>query len=153
MPASEAVVFDAFHYHCWRSRWDSLVGQARVRGGGPCPYVGAVTENAGAGMLRALSMQTQFVSYARPQVAAATMIGRAFPFRRWAASMRHRASESGRSVLIYTYNFEVGPSPLRWLLEPIVAWIFDQQTRRRFARLSAFLERHAGEIERWQNER
>lgn len=58
MPESEAVTFDAFHHHCWRRRWDSRVSQTEVVGGAPCPFVGAVTVNAGAGALRGLSMRT-----------------------------------------------------------------------------------------------
>lgn len=150
MPASEGVVFDAFHYHCWRLRWDSLVRATRVQGDAPCPFVGAVTDSAGAGALRQLSMKTRFVSFERPRVAAAMMIGRSFPFRRWAASMQHRPDGAGRSLLIYTYTFEVGPRVVRWLLEPPVALVFDWQTRRRFARLRSFLLEHAGEIEEWQ---
>ena len=152
MPASEAVVFDAFHYHLWRARWDSLVSATHVLGGAPCPFVGAVTENTGAGALRGLSMRTQFVSYDRPRVAAAAMLGHSFPFTRWAASMRHRAEGSRQSVLIYTYNFEVGPSALRWVIAPVVELMFNWQTRRRFARLQSFLAAHASEVERWQQE-
>ena len=37
MPASAEVVFDAFHYHRWRSRWDSLVKTTDVQGGAPVP--------------------------------------------------------------------------------------------------------------------
>ena len=150
MPASEAVVFDAFHYHLWRARWDSLVSATHVLGGAPCPFVGAVTENAGAGALRGLSMRTQFVSYDRPHLAAASMLGQSFPFTKCAASMRHRAVSPQQSVLIYTYTFEVGPSALRWMMAPVVNWIFSWQTRRRFARLHDFLALHAEEVERWQ---
>ena len=70
MPAEASVVFDAFHYHHWRARWDSLVSDTRVVGGAPCPCVGAVTENVGAGVLRSLSMRTQFVAYHRPHAAS-----------------------------------------------------------------------------------
>lgn len=52
MPASDEVVFDAFHYHYWRCRWDSLVSATHVLGGAPHPFVGAITENTGAGALR-----------------------------------------------------------------------------------------------------
>jgi hypothetical protein len=152
MPASEAVVFDAFHHHQWRLRWDSLVRATSVQGGAPCPFVGAVTESAGAGLLRALSMRTRFVSFDRPRVAAATMVGRSFPFRRWAASMQHRGDGPGRSVLIYTYNLEVGPGMLRWLLEPPVVWAFNWQTRRRFGRLQNFLATQADLVSQWQAE-
>jgi len=153
MPANEAIVFDAFHHHHWRRRWDSLVSATHVLGGASCPFVGAVTENAGAGALRGLSMRTQFVSYEPPRVAAATMLGRSFPFTRWAASMRHRATAPHESLLIYTYSFAVGPPVLRWVLEPIVKVIFDWQTRRRFARLRAFLSAHADEVALWQRNR
>lgn len=152
MPANEAIVFDAFHYHHWRQRWDSLVSATRVVGDAPCPFVGAVTENAGAGVLRSLSMRTQFVSYERPRLAAATMLGRSFPFTRWAASMQHRAMAPHRSLLIYTYNFEVGPSALRWVMEPIVKGIFHWQTRRRFHRLRDFLALHADDVALWQQQ-
>ena len=150
MPAPEAVVFDAFHHHHWRLRWDSLVRSTTVVGGAPCPHVGAVTENAGAGGLRALSMRTRFVSYDRPRLAAAAMLGRSFTFRRWAASMRHEPDGHGRSLLVYTYTLEAGPPGLRRLFEPVVAWIFDHQTRRRFARLQAFLAAHGEDVARWQ---
>jgi hypothetical protein len=150
MPASADVVFDAFHYHQWRARWDSLVSATHVVGGAACPYKGAVTENAGAGMLRSLSMRTQFVSYDRPHVAAAAMVGQAFPFTQWAASMRHRTTGAQASVLVYTYRFEVGPAALRWLLGPLVALVFARQTRRRFTRLQDFLALHAEEVRRWQ---
>jgi len=152
MPAPREVVFDAFHYHRWRARWDSLVDATHVIGGAPCPYVGAITENSGGGMLRGLAMRTRFISFDRPRVAAAAMQGRSFPFVRWAASMRHRSQMPGRSLMIYTYSFEAGPTGLRWLVEPITKRIFDWQTRKRFARMRAFLALHASEVVAWQRE-
>lgn len=145
MPADAAVVFDAFHYHRWRPRWDSLVQTTEVQGGAPCPSVGAVSDNAGAGLLRLLSMRTRFVSYDRPRLAAAVMEGAHFPFRRWAASMRHVPNGTDRSRMIYTYTLEASPR-----LEPWVAWAFERSTRRRFARLQGFLAAHADEVVQWQ---
>jgi hypothetical protein len=149
MPAGDTVVFDAFHYHRWRLRWDSLVSGVQVDDGAACPSVGAITENTGRGLLRALSMQTRFVSYGRPRLAAASMVGRHFPFTRWAASMHHRPAAQGRSTLVYTYTFEVAPR-LRWCLEPVVQWFFDRETRKRFARLQRYLTIHASEVADWQ---
>jgi hypothetical protein len=150
MPARADIVFDAFHFHHWRHRWDSLVSATEVLGGAPCPYVGAVTQNAGGGWMRALSMQTRFVSFDRPHVAAASMVGEAFPFSRWAASMRHRELDARNSVLIYTYTFEVCPRWAAWLIGPVVNIIFERQTRKRFSRLQAFLAEHSQEIAGWQ---
>ena len=151
MPAPADVVFDAFHYHQWRHRWDSLVSATEVVGGAPCPYVGAVTQNAGGGWMRGLSMQTRFVSYDRPNLAAASMVGTAFPFSRWAASMRHKEVEGQSSLLVYTYTFEVTPHWLAWALRPVVHAVFAHQTRKRFSRLQAYLAKHAQEIVAWQH--
>lgn len=150
MPADCSVVFDVFHYHCWRARWDTLVDSTQVEGGAPCPYVGATSTNGAGGYLRMLSMRTRFVSYERPKIAAANMVGRAFPFLRWAASMRHQALAPGRSLLIYTYTYEVGPASLRWLIQPLVKRIFDRQTRRRFQSMQVFLQNHSAEVQHWQ---
>ncbi|MGE0332315.1 MAG: SRPBCC family protein [Ramlibacter sp.] len=153
MPASAETVFDVFHFHEWRHRWDSLVDATHVIGGAPCPYIGAITENAGGGVLRGLAMRTQFISFDRPKVAAATMLGRSFPFWRWSASMRHRAVSSEQSVMIYTYSFTTGPRVLRWLMEPVTRWVFEWQTRKRFARMRDFLEQHRDEVRAWQRQR
>ena len=153
MPAPVDVVFDAFHYHHWRSRWDSLVRETHVQGGAPCPSVGAVTESTGGSWLRSLSMRTRFVAFERPRLAAATMIGKSFPFTRWAASMKHRPAGADRSILVYTYTFEVGPRSLGWLMEPVVKYVFDRQTRRRFHRLHGFLAEHGHEVVQWQQRR
>lgn len=150
MPARADVVFDAFHYHEWRCQWDSLVRRTSVESGAPCPSVGATTENLGAGALRALSMRTQFVSYDRPVVAAAAMVGQSFPFTQWAASMRHQEQGPHQSLLIYTYTFQVGPAALRTVMEPVVDWVFVRKTRQRFQRLAQFLAVRAADIADWQ---
>ena len=150
MPASCEVAFDAFHYHHWRLRWDSLVEHTTVEGGGPCPYKGAVTRSRGRGPMRMLVMRTEFVSYQRPRLAAARMLGQSFPFTRWAASMKHEPAAGGGSAIIYTYTIETGPALLRWLMEPIVQRIFRRQTYKRFERMRQFLATSASEIEAWQ---
>ena len=148
MPAEAGVVFDAFHYHYWRPRWDSLVRDTVVEGGRAHPEVGVVSSNAGAGWLGLLSMRTRFVTYDRPRLAAATMVGRAFPFSRWAASMRHEATQDSHSQLIYSYTLQ---ARWRWI-EPLVARAFERATHRRFRRLQTFLAAHADEVRHWQQQ-
>ncbi len=150
MGASAEVVFDAFHYHRWRHRWDTLVRDTQVLGGGEPPVVGARTWNSGAGWSAALSMQTVFIAYDRPTLAAARKEGRSFPFKRWAASMQHRPLAADRSLLSYTYSFNAGPDWLKGVMKPLVQWIFDRQTRRRFGRLPRFVAEHRSEVQAWQ---
>ncbi len=99
-----------------------------------------------------LSMRTRFISFQRAKVAAATMVGRSFPFSRWSASMRHQPLDGGRSLMVYTHNFECGPRALRWLIEPVTKWMFDHQTRRRFLRMQRFLREHADDVRVWQKQ-
>ncbi len=153
MPASARVVFDAFHYHQWRIHWDSLVSRTAVQGGAACPSVGAVSENTGGGLLRALSMTTRFVTYDPPHLAAATMVGHSFPFSRWAASMRHVELEGDRSLLIYTYTFTASPAFLASWLDPIVDRVFLRATHRRFQRLHDFLAMRGEDVKCWQAKR
>ncbi len=153
MPAPCEVVFDAFHHRLWRMRWDTLVGPGGVEHDAPCPSVGALTWNRGRGLLGGIVMHTRFVRFDRPHLAAAAMEGRAFPFARWAASMKHEpvpASSEVRSRLVYTVTFDVVGGPLRTPLAFIVERAFARQTRRRFAALARFLAHHAGEVQTWQ---
>lgn len=106
MPARADLAFDAFHYHHWRAQWDPLVSRTHVQGGAPCPSVGAISENTGAGALRALSMRTQFVSYDRPMLAAAKMVGRSFPFTQW-------APPCATKPMVQTAHSSSTPTPLR----------------------------------------
>ena len=150
MPAPCEAVFDIFHYHVWRARWDSLVSATSIVGGAPCPSIGAINEVATGGILRGLSMRTEFVSYSRLTIAAARMVGHAFPFTKWAASMKHEPVDADRSVMIYTYTIETGPRLLRWLMEPVVNHIFRRQTLKRFECMKNFLLANRAEIEAWQ---
>ncbi len=152
MPAESAVVFDAFHFHHWRHRWDSLVESTAVVGGAPCPYPGALTQSRGSGWLGALSMCTRFVTYEPPRLAAARMEGGCFPFERWAASMRHVDLAPSRSTLIYTYSLDTRPRWARWWMVPVVHLVFQYQTRKRFGRLNTFLRHHADQVRAWQKE-
>jgi hypothetical protein len=150
MPANTTVAFDAFHFTVWRNQWDSLVRNTVVQDGAPCPFPGAKTSNRGSGLLSLLSMETTFISFDRPKVAAAIMNGKSFPFSRWAASMQHKELPYGQSMLIYTYSFEVWPLGLSWLMQPFVSALFNYQTHRRFKNMQAFLKTHASQIENWQ---
>ncbi len=136
MPGSAADAFEAFHNHEKRLRWDTLLSSAQVEGGGTHPYVGA---NTGRGWMRGLSMRTRFVSYRPPELAAAATVGPAGPIAFWAASMHHRDTEAGKSELIYTFSLRLRPS-LR-LFDALAAWIFERESRRRFAAMADYLRR------------
>lgn len=139
MPAPAADVFEAFHNHPIRLEWDTLLSAAHVEGGGAHPYMGAITLNQGRGLMGVLGMRTKFLSYDPPAIAAAAMVEPTGPFELWAASMRHRDLGDGSSELIYVFNIRLRPRWLGRLFDPLAAWVFERETRRRFAAMACYL--------------
>lgn len=149
MDAPCEVVFDAFHHHQLRQRWDSLVKHPVLENGNEWPSVDAVTFNPGTGWTRLLSMRTRFISFDRPKIAAATMVGLSFPFQTWSASLKHLPLPNQQSQLIYVYNIRAS-----WYLRGWAGWIvhavFRHETRKRFLQMQRYLAAHAHEVEAWQ---
>jgi uncharacterized protein YndB with AHSA1/START domain len=143
MPASSAEVFEAFHNHDTRLRWDTLLGEVTVEGGHRYPQVGAVSVNVGRGWRRLFVLRTRFVSYEPPHLAAATIDAPAGIFRQWSASIRHRDRDEGGSELIYTFTLRLRPRWLDRLFGATMDRIFAEETRRRFEALAVFLRERA----------
>lgn len=142
MPGTAAAAFEAFHNHALRLQWDTLLAVAYVEGGGSHPYVGAITVNWGKGWKRLLGMRTRFVSYEPPRLAAAVLLEPIGLFAHWAASLRHRDLGDGRSELDYAFHIRLRPRWLGWMFDPLAAWVFARETRKRFAAMAAHLERN-----------
>lgn len=141
MPATSAEVFEAFHNHDTRLRWDTLLGQATVEGGHRYPHVGAVSINVGRGWRGAFCLRTRFVSYDPPYLAAATIDEPAGIFNEWSASIRHRDRSDGTSDLIYTFKLVLRPRWFHWLCFDAVTAAFEKETRKRFESLAAYLRK------------
>lgn len=139
MPGTAAAAFEAFHNHAVRLRWDTLLAVAYVEGGASHPSPGAVTVNWGKGWKCWLGMRTRFVSYEPPRVAAAVLLEPTGPFAFWAASMRHGDLGDGTSELDYAFHIRLRPRWLGRCLDPLAAWLFARETRKRFAAMAAYL--------------
>lgn len=139
MPAPSTAVFEAFHNHRVRLEWDTLLKVAYVEGGGTHPFPGAVTVNRGRGWKSMLAMRTRFLTYDPPRLAAAEMVQPTGPFAQWAASMRHKDRADGKSELIYTFSIRLRPRWLGALLDPVAAFAFAWETRRRFRAMTLYL--------------
>ncbi len=140
MPASCEAVFDLVHDYDARLAWDTLLREAYVEGGGPAA-TGAIAVCSGRWILGGLTLRTVYVSFTRGKVAAVKMVDRAPLFDRWAASIRHEPLGPARSLIVYTYNFRARPRLLAFVLEPILAWVFRWETRRRLRALAHTLSR------------
>ena len=85
-------------------------------------------------------METIYVSFNRPRVAAVRMTRGPLFLQSFAATLRHDAIGNGITRTTYRYNFTSRPRWLAFLVEPIVQRVFKLETQGRLAALKRFLE-------------
>ena len=95
----------------------------------------------GRGWLRMIAMQTVYVAFDRPRLAAIKMTGSPPFFATSAASLRHEDLGDGQSRVTYTWTFTARPRWLAWLLEPVMQRVFAWETKKRLAALRVYFER------------
>jgi hypothetical protein len=138
VPADAATTFDLVHDYTRRLEWDTLLRRAYTVDDA-APDVGVEAVCTARKRLGGFSFRTQYVTFRRPELAAVTLVGRPPFFTKWAASIRHRPLEDGRSELTYTLTFTCRPARLAWLIEPVALAAFRLETRRRLRALAAYL--------------
>lgn len=138
LPVPAEVAFDAVHHYPSRLSWDTLLREAfTVDGAEPARGVESVCRARWG--LGGMSFRTRYVTFLRPGLAAVTLTSRSRLFPVWAASMRHKDLEGGRSEVVYTLTFTGGPGVLRRPVEVVALKAFTWETRRRLRALSAHL--------------
>lgn len=141
IPASCADVFDLVHDYGRRLEWDTLLSAAYLDDGFTQAQKGATSVCVGRRSLGRLALKTIYVSFERPTVAAVKMVNSPPFFGAWAASIRHAELAPGRSRITYVFQFTARPRFLRWLLEPIMNFVFRWETRKRLRALKAHFAR------------
>ena len=149
MPSASAVieieatpedVFDLVHDYSRRLEWDPFLREARLLHAAKLADVGVTSRCVSRWAVGGLSMETVYVTFARPAVAAVTMTRGPFFLRSFAASIRQNRVDDKTIRVTYRYNFKSRPRCLALLIEPIVQWVFQRETRRRLAALKYYLE-------------
>jgi hypothetical protein len=139
MPAANVEVFDLVHDYSRRLEWDTLLSAAYLADGHARVGVGVTSVCVGRWYLGRLALQTVYVSFDRPRIAAVKMVNSPSFFETWAASIRHEDTGPSSSLLTFTWHFTARPQWLSWLLEPIIGQIFWWETRKRLRALRRFL--------------
>jgi hypothetical protein len=147
IPAPASAVFALLHDYDRRLEWDTLLSAAYLTDGHEAAGLGATSVCVGRGMLGRIAMPTVYVAFDPPRLAAVKLIGNPPWFASWAASIRHEdldsesSAESPGSRITYTWTFAARPRLLAPLLEPIMQWLFERETRRRLAALAQHFAR------------
>ena len=152
MPSVEAAIeiratperiFDVIHDYGRRLEWDPFLTDARILDGAPAAGVGVTTRCTARNGFGGLAMETVYVSFDRPRVAAVKMTKGPPMLSTFAASLRQdpSAADPGLTRVTYRFNFSTRPAWLRAIMGPVATLLFRRETRQRLRALKAYIER------------
>src|SRR5262245_27668948 len=125
--ASPVEVFRLSQDYDRRLEWDPFLRSARL--------VGASEAGVGVRALcvarRGWAMETEYVSFNPPRATAVKMTRGPWFLASFAGSWRFEEIEPGRTRVGFRYSLEARPRALSWLLNPILARSFAQDSRAR----------------------
>ena len=84
-------------------------------------------------------IETEYVAFRPPEVAAVRMLNRPPFFETFAATIRHTNQSDGSSIIEYKYNFTARPHWLQFILHPIMNFMFKMETAKRIAALRRYI--------------
>lgn len=130
--AEPAALFALTQDYEHRLAWEPFLQEARLLDGARQPGVGV---RAWCVARTGFGMETEYVSWLPPRVAAVKMThGPAF-LAEFAGSWRFEPQAPGRTRVSFTYHLAAHPRWLRWLLDPILQCVFARDTVRRLRAL------------------
>ena len=139
LPAPSAVVFDVLHDYDRRLEWDTLLRAAYLEGGHASAGKGVTSVCVGRRALGGIALQTVYVTFQRPTLAAVKMINAPLFFETWAASIHHEDLAPNESRITYKFHFTAKPRLLSFILEPIMKSVFIWETKKRLRALRSYL--------------
>jgi ribosome-associated toxin RatA of RatAB toxin-antitoxin module len=135
--APQAPLFDLAQDYRLRLRWDPFLRDMRFLDAAREAATGArVWVKAWTG----LTMVVEYVALNRPEVVAMKMVEGPLFLRQFAGSWRFHAHPGGSTEVIFRYVFETRWPRLRWLIDPIVVWVFGRDVRERLRGLKRAVE-------------
>jgi Protein of Unknown function (DUF2784)/Polyketide cyclase / dehydrase and lipid transport len=141
--ASPEAVFDLTHDYTRRLEWDPFLKEARLLEGAEAAGLGVKSRCTARSGFGGLAMETVYVSFDRPRVAAVRMTQGPAVLETFAASLRQDAVDAGVTRVTYRFNFSTRPRWLRAIADPIAAALFGREVRQRLEALKRYLERPA----------
>lgn len=138
--AEPAAIFELIHDYDRHLLWDPFLKEARLLGGVTRAAKGVSTLCVARNRLAGLAMETVYVSFDPPRVAAVKMTRGPVFLESFAASLRQEPVAPGLTRVVYRYHFQARPRWLRLLVDPVLKSVFSRETRRRLEALRRFME-------------
>jgi ribosome-associated toxin RatA of RatAB toxin-antitoxin module len=130
---SPEEVFSLTQDYARRLTWDPFLQRAELVGGAKLPAVGV---RAWCVSYSGIGMETEYVSYQPPRIAAVKMTQGPRLLASFGGTWEFEPVDNGKTRLTFRYAFKMKPRWLAWLLEPLVRVWFAAQTRHRAAALA-----------------
>jgi len=146
MPTFEAAIdirtgadalFDLTQDYDRRLDWDPFLKEARLVGGAAAPGIGV---RAWCVARSGLGMETEYVSFQRPDVAAVKMTRGPALFGSFAGSRRFKTVAPDTTRVVFRYHVTARPTWLRRVLDPIFCLVFERDVVQRLEALKRFAE-------------
>lgn len=138
--ARPEAVFDRIHDYGRRLEWDTFLKEARLLDGAVRAGSGVRTRCTARDGFGGLAMETVYVSFDRPRVAAVEMTAGPAILHAFAASIRQTEVQPGVTRVTYRFNFTTRPRWLRGVLDRFAAALFRREVRQRLRALKRHLE-------------
>ena len=139
--ASPEAVFDLIHDYARRLEWDPFLKEACFLDGAEAAGLGVKTRCTARNGFAGLAMETVYLTFDRPKVAAVKMTRGPAVIETFAASLCQEDIGFGLTRVTYRFNFSTSPHWLRAIADPIASVLFRREVRQRLKALKSFLER------------
>lgn len=139
--ASPEAIFDLIHDYTRRLEWDPFLKEACLLEGAEAAGIGVKARCTARKGFAGLAMETVYVSFDRPRVAAVKMTRGPALLETFAATLRQEGVGAGVTRVTYRFNFSTRPHWLRVIADPIAAALFRREVRERLKALKGHLER------------
>jgi hypothetical protein len=134
-------VFDLIHDYSKRLEWDPFLREARLLDGAASAGVGVKSICTARWASGGMAMETVYVSFDRPRVAAVKMTRGPGLLGEFAASLRQDSLGTGGTRVTYRFHLASRARWFRVVLDPVLYAIFARETRSRLQALKRFLEK------------
>ena len=138
--SSAEAIFDLIHDYARRLDWDPFLKEACLLDGARAAGLGVKSRCTARNGFAGLAMESVYVSFDRPRVAAVRMTRGPALLETFAASIRQDEIGSGLTRVTYRFNFLTRPGWLRPMMAPIAAALFLKEMRGRLRALKRYVE-------------
>src|SRR5262245_23547745 len=139
--ASREAIFDLVHDYPRRLDWDPFLKEACLLDGARAAGLGVKSRCTARNGFAGLSMESVYISFDRPRVAAVRMTRGPGVLETFAASINQDDIGSGMTRVPYRFNFLTRPRWLRPMMAPIAAALFLREVQGRLKALKSYVER------------